>query len=260
MKRRSLIQLMGTGLLTAASPLLTSRLQPVLAQGNSGGLTLQWLGHSCFLFSGSGQRILVNPFKPLGCTARYRPIQAESNLVMISSQLLDEGYVDSLPGDPKLLFESGIYRVSSLQIQGIPTEHDRQGGRRFGQNLAWKWTQGGIKILHLGGIAAPISLEQQILMGQPDILFIPIGGGPKNFNPEEAAKAVQLLKPRVIIPTQFLTAAADSATCPLVEVKEFQTLLSGVTVQQVSGSAVSFSASSLPKKESALYLLSNPVA
>lgn len=260
MKRRNLVQLLGAGLLSTASPLLTSGLRPGLAQGNSGGLTLQWLGHSCFLFTGSGQRILVNPFKPLGCTARYKPIEVESNLVMISSQLLDEGYVDTLPGDPKLLFESGIYRVNNLQIQGISTDHDRQGGRRFGQNLAWKWTQGGIKILHLGGIAAPISLEQQILMGQPDLLIVPIGGGAKNYNPEEAVKAVQLLKPRIIIPTQFLTAAADSTACSLAQVTEFQTLLSGITTQQVSGSIVSLSTSSLPKKQPALYLLSNPVA
>jgi len=28
-------------------------------------------------------------------------------------------------------------------------------------NVAWRWTQAGISIVHLGGAAAPIELEQE---------------------------------------------------------------------------------------------------
>jgi L-ascorbate metabolism protein UlaG (beta-lactamase superfamily) len=41
--------------------------------------------------------------------------------------------------------------------------------------VAWQWTQSGIKILHLGGAAAPIALEQKILMGSPDLALVPVG-------------------------------------------------------------------------------------
>ena len=57
-----------------------------------------------------------------------------------------------------------------MQIQGIAIDHDRQGGKRFGTNVAWQWTQGGIKILHLGGAAAPINIEQK--MGVAVLRFI----------------------------------------------------------------------------------------
>jgi L-ascorbate metabolism protein UlaG (beta-lactamase superfamily) len=252
MKRRGFIRYGGAGLLATAGTLLGA---PSHAQ--SGGLGIQWLGHSCFLFTGGGHRILVNPFKPGGCTAQYRPIQVASDMVMISSQLLDEGYVDSLPGDPKLLFEAGIYRVGDLQIQGISTDHDRNGGRRFGKNLVWKWKQGGVNVLHLGGMAVPITLEQQILMGKPDVLFVPVGGGPKVYTPEEAQQAIQALKPRVIIPTQYKTSAADPATCDLAAVSDFVKLLGNIPVRN-QGSSVGFSAGDLPKS-STVYVLSNPV-
>jgi L-ascorbate metabolism protein UlaG (beta-lactamase superfamily) len=261
MKRRSLIGYMGAGALATGGTFLTSGMESYQAQtssGGSGGLTIQWFGHSCFLYSGGGQRILVNPFKPGGCTAKYPPIQVGSDLVMISSQLLDEGFVDKLPGDPKLLFESGIYRVGNLQIQGISTDHDRNGGRRFGKNMVWKWSQGGVKVLHLGGIASPISLEQQILMGQPDVLMIPVGGGLKVYNPEEAVKAIQTLKPKVIIPTQYQTSAADPATCSLASLSDFVKLLSNIPTQKIGGSSLSLSSGSLPKS-STLYVLGNPV-
>ncbi|WP_338038201.1 MBL fold metallo-hydrolase [Neosynechococcus sphagnicola] len=171
MKRRQILRYARAGFLAIAGTGLAAGFQSYRAQSkDAGSLTVQWLGHTCFLLTGSGQRVLLNPFKPLGCTAGYRPPRLQVDLVMISSQLLDEGFVAGIPGNPKLLFDPGIYRVNNLQIQGIRTDHDRQGGRRFGANTTWQWTQGGIKILNLGGAAAPISVEQQILMGRPDLL------------------------------------------------------------------------------------------
>jgi hypothetical protein len=166
-------------------------------------------------------RILVNPFLPGGCTAKYRPPQVEADVVMISSRLLDEGFASNLPGNPQLIVESGVYELKGLEIQGINTFHDREKGRRFGLNVVWKWTQGGVKILHLGGVASPIGIEQKILMGTPDLALIPVGGSPKAYNPEEAFAAMESLNPKVMIPTQYLTPAADGDNCDLVEVDQF---------------------------------------
>jgi L-ascorbate metabolism protein UlaG (beta-lactamase superfamily) len=260
MERRFLIRYGGASLLATVGTLCLSGLQSTLAQSSAsksrGPLTLRWLGHTCFLFSGDGTTVLVNPFKTGGCTAKYRPIKVASDLVMISSQLLDEGYVDELPGDPKLLFDPGIYRVNNLQIQGIRTDHDREGGRRFGINQTWLWTQGGIKILHLGGIAAPIALEQQILMGRPDLLLIPVGGGPKAYNPEEAKKAIDLLKPRAIIPTQYLTSAADPTSCDLVGVDALLKLMPDTPARKIGSDTLTLSSGDLPGQGSVIYVLS----
>ena len=105
MKRRQLMCYDGAGLATAFLTTFGSEFQ---SDAQSSGLSVQWLGHTCFLLTGGGIKILVNPFRPVGCTAGYRPPKVAADLVMISSQLLDEGAVDGLPGKPKLIYEPGV--------------------------------------------------------------------------------------------------------------------------------------------------------
>ena len=193
MKRRQLIRYGSISLLTALGANFTKQ----ASAQNSNSVTIQYLGHTCFLFSGNGLKVLVNPFRPLGCTAGYdAPNTVEADLVLISSFLLDEGAVEDVAGNPQIFTEPGDYQTRGVKFQGIATPHDREGGRRFGQNIVWRWNQGGVNILHLGGAAAPISLEQRILIGKPDIVFIPVGGGAKAYNPAEAKQAIDVLKPK----------------------------------------------------------------
>lgn len=246
----------GASLLTTLGTGLISGLQPSQAQTSKGSLSVKWLGHTCFLFTGSGLRILVNPFRPLGCTAGYRLPNVEADLVLISSQLLDEGAAEGLPGNPRILFEPGVYQISGIQLQGISINHDRVGGRRFGSNVAWLWNQGGIKVLHLGGAAAPIEIEQKILIGRPDVALVPVGGGPKAYNSQEAMQAVNTLNPKIVIPTHFRTQAADSATCDIEPVDEFLTLMDGMTVQRLNSDSISIKSSDLPDSGSVIKVLS----
>ena len=99
MKRRQLIRYAGAGVIAAVGTAWASGRQPYQAQTSSGSVTVKWLGHSSFLFTGNGVRVLVNPFQALGCTAGYRPPQVEADLVLISSRLLDEGAATGLPNN-----------------------------------------------------------------------------------------------------------------------------------------------------------------
>lgn len=215
------------------------------AHAQSGTLGVQWLGHTCFLFTGGGQRILVNPFKPLGCTQGFRPPTVSADIVLISSRLLDEGFIEGLPGRPKLLFEPGNYDVNGLRIQGIRTNHDRVGGFRFGVNVVWRWQQAGVNILHLGGIAMPLSIEQKILMGRPDLLLIPVGGSDKAYTAAEAKAAIELLQPHIVVPTHYRTNAAD-ATCDLTGLDDFLTLMEGTPVRRIGASSFSLGSGAIP--------------
>ncbi|HEY9906160.1 MAG TPA: MBL fold metallo-hydrolase [Thermosynechococcaceae cyanobacterium] len=254
MKRRQLVRYAGAGALTALGAGLAAGLEPLQAQ--TAGVTVQWLGHMAFLFSGDNQRILVNPFRSIGCTAKYRAPKANTDLVLISSQLLDEGAVEVVPGNPRLLYQPGVYQVGGLKIQGIQTDHDRLGGKRFGQNVAWQWKQGGLNILHLGGAAAPLSLEQKILMGRPDVLLLPVGGGPKAYTAAESKQAIQVLNPRLVIPTQFRTPAADTAACDLTGVEEFLTVLGSPTVRRSDSDTIVLRPADLPSNGTAVQVLS----
>ncbi|GAB1544131.1 MBL fold metallo-hydrolase [Scytonema sp. NUACC21] len=257
MKRRQLMSYAGAGIVTALGTTLGSEFQANAQSKAQPGssLSIQWLGHTCFLFTGGGTRILANPFRAIGCTAGYRPPKVQADLVSISSQLLDEGAVEDLPGNPKLIYEPGVYEFNSIKFQGIAINHDRKGGKQFGINTAWLWKQGGISILHLGGAAAAISIEQKILIGRPDVALVPVGGGPKAYNPEEAKQAIQVINPKIVIPTHFRTQAADSSACDISPLDEFLKLMDGVTVRRSNSDTIAISPGNLPEN-SAIQLLS----
>jgi L-ascorbate metabolism protein UlaG (beta-lactamase superfamily) len=245
MKRRQFIQYAGAGLVAGAVP--------IAAQAQSGGLTVQYLGHMCFLFTGGGRRILVNPFRNAGCTAGYRAPKVAADLVMISSQILDEGAVDVVPGNPKLLVESGAYNINGFKAQGIAMDHDRVGGKRFGRNIAWRWSQGGLNVVHLGGAVTPITLEQKILIGSPDVVFLPVGGGAKAYDPQEAKQALQVLNAKMIVPMYYRTAAAKGQ-CEIGGLDAFLSAMSGTPVRK-GGSSISLSKADLPKDGSVIQVM-----
>lgn len=246
MKRRQLLRYAQLGLFSTITTSLVSRLEASQAQTEN-RLTVQSLGHTCFLFTGGGLRVLVNPFRPIGCTTGYRPPKINTDLVLISSRLFDEGVVEGLPGNPTLLYEPGVYKFEGRQIQGIRTKKDREGGRRFGLNTAWLWQQSGIRIVHLGALAGKLDIEEQILFGRPDLLLLPVGGGPKAYKPEEAKQVVDLLKPKLIIPTHYRTVAADPTACDLVNVDDFLTLMGGTQTKRLESDKISFKPGDLPK-------------
>ncbi len=247
MKRRQLMGYAGAGLVTTLVTNLGSQLQ---ADAQSrGSLSIKWLGHTSFLFSGGGITILSNPFHRVGCTAGYLSPKQTADLVIISSQMLDEGAVEGLPGNPKLMYQAGVYEFKKMKFQGFAIDHDRNQGRRFGKNIAWAWEQAGVKVLHLGGAAAPITTEQNILMGGPDVLLVPVGGGPKAYNPTEAKQAIEKIKPKVVIPTHYRTQAADSNACDLVPLNEFTSIMDGAEIRRSNSDSITLNSANLPNNQ-----------
>ena len=232
MKRRQLIRYGGIGLTMAIATSLMPR-QPSFAQESSDSVTIQYLGHTCFLFTGDGVKILVNPYQSVGCTAGYTLPDVEPDVVLVSSFLLDEGAVELVKGNPKVISQRGSHQFKSIKFQGFSLPHDREGGKRFGNNIAWRWTQGGVNLLHLGGAAAPLATEDKILLAGADILLAPVGGGIKAYNAQEAKQAVKVLNPKMVIPTHYRTATATKENCDLAPVDEFLALVQDMEVAKV---------------------------
>ncbi|CCQ51054.1 MBL fold metallo-hydrolase [Crocosphaera watsonii WH 8501] len=254
MKRRQFMRYAGASAMAATGLSVSSRFQTVSAQSKD-SLSIQYLGHTAFLFTGGGIRILANPFRAIGCTAGYRLPRVEADLVIISSQMWDEGAAENLPGNPKVLYEPGVYEINGFRLQGVGIAHDRQGGKRFGTNVAWRWTQGGIRVVHLGGAAAPIDIEQKILLGSPDVALIPVGGGPKAYNANEGKQAMETLRPKVMIPTHYRTSAADEETCDIDPLAGFLNLVEDMNIKQVNNNQLRLRFEDLPKEGTLIRVL-----
>ena len=177
----------------------------------AGDMLLKSLGHGSFLIQGRKKSVLINPFKSIGCASELNePTKVKADLILASSKLADEGFN---PNDKLMFVEPGVYKFDELLLNGIEVPHDRVGGRRLGMATVWSWEQNNLKIVHMGGAAGEIDIENQIILSRPDILFISIGGGFKSYDGSEASDIVKILKPSIVIPVYFDTGKNISDDC-----------------------------------------------
>ena len=169
---------------------------PMLA----GDLEIRHLGHSSILIRGKDQSVLLNPFRAVGCASGLVEQNISADIILASSLLPDEGTKTS---KGLFLVKPGSYRIKGLTFEGFSSPHDRLGGRRFGMSTLWRWKQNGRTFAHLGGAASPLTLEDRLLLGNPDVLFIAVGGGAKVYDAKEAANVVEVLQPKIVIPVQY---------------------------------------------------------
>ena len=194
----------------------------------AGGVTITSYGHSALLISGGGKTVLVNPFKAVACAAGLSEPRVSADVILASSNLRDEG---APVARGRMLVNPGSYRIAGLQIEGIAAPHDRFGGRRFGQATLWRWRQGGLDFAHLGGTAASLSPSDRVLLGRPDVLIIGVGGGAKVYDGSEAAEVVRELRPRRVIPVQYVS-GPPLKHCDLGGVRPFLEAMKGTPVRR----------------------------
>jgi L-ascorbate metabolism protein UlaG (beta-lactamase superfamily) len=220
--------------LLALAALLSLSSTPT-AWASGGGVRITSFGHSALLIEGGGARVLLNPFRAVGCASGLAEPRVSADVILASSRLKDEG-ADVASG--RLLSKPGSYRVAGLQIEGIGVPHDRVDGRRFGQSTVWRWRQGGLDFAHLGGTAGAITPSDRVLLGRPDVLVIGVGGGAKVYTGAEAAAMVRDLNPRRVIPVQYLRGGTAPASCDQGDIQPFLDALGTATVRQAGASLI----------------------
>ena len=193
------------------------------------GVTITSYGHSALLIQGGGASVLINPFRAVGCATGLAEPRVSANVILASSRLLDEG---AAVARGTMLSAPGSYRIAGLRIEGIAVPHDRFGGRRFGNATLWRWKQGGLEFAHLGGTAAPLSAEDRVLVGKPDVLILGVGGGAKVYDGVEAAAVVRELAPRRVIPVQYVSGKTPK-NCDQSGVQPFLQSMAGTPVKRV---------------------------
>jgi len=196
----------------------------------AGGVRITNHGHSSLLIRGGGHSVLLNPFRSVGCATGLKEPRLRANVILASSELADEG---ARIAKGTFLVKPGSYRIGGLSLEGFIAPHDRFGGRRYGFSTLWQWTQGGLNFAHLGGGAAPLTGENKVLLGRPDVLFIAVGGGSKVYNGLEAAQVVKELKPKRVIPVQYLRRSQAIADCDQTTVQPFLDAMKGTEIRKV---------------------------
>jgi L-ascorbate metabolism protein UlaG (beta-lactamase superfamily) len=178
-------------------------------------MRVRWFGQSSFLLTGE-QSVFIDPFGDMSLFAArglqfdYPPIEADAQLVLVTHEHGDHNAVDVVGGSPEVL-RCRPGRLSSPvgEVVAVSSEHDDVAGTARGPNTVFSFGLDGLRVCHLGDFGQPaLRPEQHAAIGDVDLLFIPVGGGP-TIGGAPAAELVRSLAPRLVVPMHYRTAAVN---------------------------------------------------
>lgn len=165
-------------------------------------MKIKWLGHACFLITAQdGRTLLTDPFDE---TVGYPLPGVHANVVTCSHDHFDHHAIETLPLGYTVIDDAGVHHSNGFVVEGISSFHDDQQGSLRGRNIVYVFEVDKLKVAHMGDLGhqpTPAMIER--LKGV-DVMFMPVGGV-FTLDGDQAAQAVNTLKPRVAIPMHYQT-------------------------------------------------------
>ena len=178
-------------------------------------MLIRWYGQSAFLLTGQQHRVFVDPFGDIAAAVGrndwnwdYPPVEGvEADVLLVTHDHLDHNAVEAIGGDPVVLAKAGTYESPLGEVVGIASEHDAVAGTERGPNTIFRFALDGMTVAHFGDFGQPaLRPTQWEALGEVDVLFLPVGGGP-TIAPDAAAELVGDLRPRLVVPMHYRTPA-----------------------------------------------------
>lgn len=179
-------------------------------------MRIEWLGHSCFLLTGTGGvKVLTDPFDE---KVGYPLPKVEVDVVTVSHQHFDHNATHLLPGKPTVVEGPGEHTAAGVVIRGVEAFHDQDRGAKRGSNTIFVITLDGLNICHLGDLGHSLSAEQVAQIGKVDVLCVPVGGF-YTIDAKVARDTVNLLGASVALPMHYKF--IPKVELPIAPVEEF---------------------------------------
>jgi L-ascorbate metabolism protein UlaG (beta-lactamase superfamily) len=174
---------------------------------------VEWFGQSAFALTAPDATVFVDPFGDLspmaarGMQFDYPAIEAGNvDLLLVTHEHLDHNGIEAISGEPAILRSTAGRLDSPIgEVLAIASEHDDQAGTQRGPNTIFCFTLDGIRVAHFGDFGqSELRNEQAAAIGEVDLIFLPVGGGPTLGGPG-AATIVEQLHPKWVVPMHYRT-------------------------------------------------------
>ncbi|HTT29832.1 MAG TPA: MBL fold metallo-hydrolase [Solirubrobacteraceae bacterium] len=176
-------------------------------------MRVDWYGQAAFRLRGADGTVFIDPFgdvSPLaarGMQFDYPALEGvDADLLLVTHEHLDHNGVETVGGDPTILRSTAGRLESPIgEVVAIASEHDETAGTERGPNTIFVFTLDGVRVAHFGDFGqSALRDEQAEAVGQVDLLFLPVGGGP-TIGAEQAATIVSRLAPKWVVPMHYRT-------------------------------------------------------
>jgi len=160
---------------------------------------IKWLGHACFRVKTRDITVLMDP---AGREQGVNLAKQRADLVTLSYKDGDRSALTALEGEYTLVDGPGEYEVQDIFITGIRTasKGKSEGEKIF--NTVYLVELDDLVFCHLGKLRDTLTPAQVEALGDPNVLFVPIGpdGG---LTTTQATEIIGQLTPRMVIPMVF---------------------------------------------------------
>jgi len=166
-------------------------------------MDIRHVGHSCFEIKGKNIIVVTDPYSE---EVGLKLPKLKANIITISHDHFDHNNSEAIEGvgdkKPFVVTSPGGYEIEGVLVEGIASYHDDKNGQLRGFNNVYDIKVDGITLCHLGDLGCDLTEEQIEELDGVDILFIPVGGK-FTIDAEHAAKIVNKIEPRIIIPMHY---------------------------------------------------------
>ncbi len=207
-------------------------------------MEIRWLGHSCFEIK-TTFNVLTDPYDD-SVSYNFDPVPIQ--IITESHQHHDHNAHDRVLGDPAIVKTAGEHAFDDLMIKGYKSYHDKDMGKKRGENIIFQIISEGITITHLGDLGHLLNPDTVQKLSDTDLLMIPVGGT-YTIDANEAIKVIELIKPKVVVPMHYKNEKCDFPIDPLSKftdafgwkTKEVETLeLDNLKLQELYQTCVIF--------------------
>ena len=192
---------------------------------------LTWLGHSCFRIDVAGTMVLIDPFITGNPSAKVKADELYPDIIAVT-----HGHNDHLGDTVEIAKRTGctvvcIHELSKyLKSKDVKTEGMNIGGTVKIGDLSFTMTDarhsssideagreidggraagfiikaGERSVYHAGDTGLFGDMELISRLYSPDVAILPIGGR-YTMGPEDAALAVEMLRPKTVVPMHYNT-------------------------------------------------------
>ncbi|MEM1608836.1 MAG: MBL fold metallo-hydrolase [Ignisphaera sp.] len=217
-------------------------------------VVVRWHGHACFeIVTSKGTVIVLDPHD--GYSIGLKPPRVQADIVLITHEHFDHNAyaVVAKPSATVLSMFVGEKAVNDVMIKGFKAYHDREKGKRRGRVSIYKVYADNISFVHLGDLGHELDNTYKNVLGDIDVLMIPVGGT-YTIDPKSAWNVIELLTPKVVIPMHYWVKGLN---LPLKAVDEFLSLKpDDWSVNMIESNQIVIERSSIPNK--VIYVMSPP--
>ena len=180
-------------------------------------MLVSWHGHACVSLQVNGYTIVFDPHD--GASIGLKKPVVRGDMVLVTHDHSDHNAVNTVSKEKTRVFKLfyGESIIDNVKITGLKTYHDKQKGKRRGENAVYIVEVKGVRVAHLGDLGE--IPDQQVLdrLKGVNLLIIPVGGT-FTIEPGEAWKIIEKTKPVNILPIHYWI---PGITLPLKPVDEF---------------------------------------